>query len=190
MKNPFIIIARTFSECRRRSKVPHKITALSKCTKAVVFLDATEDGAQSCINDINKFFLAKKIDCHIFALDTGKIGGSTTQNSAQGGVISLNGCTVLNRKNIKWYGRVKRSKKHPVIALGEDIFINLFQKDNYTAYHSALCSKAKFKVGLYKKSVGAGKHRADLFDLLILNSEGYSQKEIFSQIAAVLSSVI
>lgn len=171
--NPFVELARKISLARHRSKVPHAICPLSKCKEAVVLVDGTKPQVQECVDAANAFFSARHINCRIFVINTLKefVGGPVA------------GAQLLTRKNVKWYGRSKRSKNHPCVNAGEDLLINLAGPENFTAYYASVCSKAKFKVGVYET-------KAQLFDVLVSNTESYSQKQVFLQISNIISSVI
>lgn len=169
MKNPFIPIARSLSLLRHRSKVKTSMCPLNSCKTVTVFVDASQAGVQDCVNVIESYFTGKKMAHKIFVV-----------NHAEP-ALTLNACTVLNRKDIKWFGRPKRSKKHPVVNGEEDLFINLASKECYTAYYAMRCSKAKYKIGIYPEAKP---------DTLITNTTGYSQKDIFVQISSVLNSLV
>ena len=161
--NPFVELARKISLARHRSKVPHAICPLSKCKEAVVLVDGTKPQVQECVDAANAFFSARHINCRIFVINTLKeFAGSPVAGA---------------------YGRSKRSKKHPCVNAGEDLLINLAGPENFTAYYASVCSKAKFKVGVYDT-------KAQLFDVLVSNTESYSQKQVFLQISNIISSVI
>lgn len=169
MRNPFIPIFRAFSLLRHRSKVKTSMCPLASCKTVTVFVDGLQAGVQDCVNVIDTYFAGKKIACKVFVVNPGE------------NTLALDACTVLNRKDIKWFGRPKRSKKHPVVDGSEDLFINLASKDCYTAYYAMRCSKAKYKIGIYPEAKP---------DTLITNTTGYSQKDIFVQISTVLNSLV
>ena len=174
MRNPFVILARALSLARHRSKIEHAICPLSKCSKVTVLIDGTDSSAQACADEANAFFVKRKLACQIFVINPSKEAPKEQVKGAQ----------MILRKNIKWYGRAKRSKKHPYPDGKEDLLINLLPEDNYTAHYASLCSMAKFKVGIYQSG------RKPLFDLLISNTDNFSQVQIFAQIEAVLNSIV
>lgn len=174
MKNPFISLARFFSLARHRSKIPHDICPLSKCKKACVLIDGKDKSAQSCVDEVNAFFSERKLACKVFVIDERK----------EAPVSEMKGARMILRKNIKWYGRAKRSNKYPYPDGAEDILVNLLPEDNFTAYYASVCSQARFKVGIYQSG------KKPLFDLLITNTQNFSQKQIFTQISQVLNSIV
>ncbi len=175
MKNPLILLVRVFSECFRHSRVPHRITPFSEIKKVTVFVDGNTSGVQECVDSVNDFFLKHKKDYTIFVINDLK----------DKNITPIKGATMLLRKDIRCSGIPKHSKKHPCVDGSEDLCINLLGKDNYTAYYCMLCSKAKFKVGIYQKGKKDG-----LVDLLVTHTDGFSQKDIFLQISSIISSII
>ncbi len=171
--NIFVNIARTLSIAFNRSKEPHCVCPISKCPKVTVFMDARESSAQDCAAAVNEFFSKYKVSLKLFAVDDEK--GSANK--------PIDGAQMLLFKDIKWFGRPKHSKKHPVVDGNEDLFINLCGKDNFTAHYCAVCSKAHFKIGIYPE-------RTQMYDVLVSNTENYSQKQIFLQISSIISSVV
>lgn len=169
MRNPFVPIARFFALSRHRSKVSTSITPLKQCASVAVFMDGSENGVQACVDDVFRFFETAGKPCRIFVVNQGETP------------LVLERCEVLNRKNIKWFGRPKRNRKSPVVDGSEQLFINLAGPLCYPAYYSMLCSRAKFKIGIYPSA-----HP----DTLITGTDGYSQRQIFDQIASILKSII
>lgn len=174
MRNPFVTLARALSLARHRSKKAHGICPLSKCSKACVLIDGTDSASQACADAVNAFFGKRKLACQVFVINPSKEAPKEQVKGAQ----------MILRKNIKWYGRAKRSKKYPYPDGTEDLLINLLPQDNFTAYYASVCSGAKFKVGIYQCG------RKPLFDLLISNTDNFSQAQIFAQIEAVLNSIV
>ena len=175
MKNPLILLIRIISENFRHSRVPHRITPFSKCEKVAVFVDGRASGVQECVDSINGFFSKCKKTHTIYVINDLK----------DKSIVPIKGATMLLRKDIRCSGIPKHSKRHPRVEGNEDLCINLLGEDNYTAYYCMLCSKAKFKVGIYQK----GKRNA-LVDLLVTHTEGFSQQDIFLQIGSIISSVV
>lgn len=175
MKNPLILLVRIVSECFRHSRVPHEITPFSKCEKVTVFVDGKTSGVQECVDSVNDFFSKYKKSCTVFVINDLK----------DKNITPIKGATMLLNKDIRCSGIPKHSKKHPCVDGDEDLCINLLGENNYTAYYCMLCSKAKFKVGIYQKDKKDG-----LVDLSVTHTEGFSQKDIFLQISSIISSII
>lgn len=171
--NFFVKIARNIALARHRSKSAHNICPLSLCKSSLVLLDGTKPELQSCVDSIEKFFGERRIQCRVFSINLQKDVSPAP----------IDGAKTLTLKNVNWFGRVKRSKKSPKVSDDEDLLINLLPKDNFTAYCISVCSPAKFKIGIYDTN-------DHLNDLLISNTEGFSQKQIFDQISNIIKSII
>lgn len=169
MNNPFIPIFRAFSLLKHRSKVKTSMCPFASCKSVTVFADGLQAGVQDCVDVVDAYFAGKKKTCKVFVVNPAEQP------------LTLDKCVVLNRKDIKWFGRPKRSRKHPVVDGAEDLFINLAPKECYTAYYAMRCSKAKYKIGIYPEAKP---------DTLITNTAGYSQKDIFVQISSVLNALV
>ncbi len=173
MADFFVRIRRSLSIALHRSKVKHQMCPISKCAKVTVFIDATEGSAQQCADALSAFFSKYKVGLKIFAV-----------NSERKSILpAISGAVMLLRKDLRWFGRPKRTRRHPQVDGQEDLFINLCPQDNYTAYYCAVCSKAHFKVG--RQPAGKG-----LYDIEVSNTDGYSQKQIFTQISTILASIV
>ncbi len=173
MADFLVKIRRSLSIALHRSKVKHQMCPISKCAKVTVFIDAAEGSAQQCADDIHAFFSKYKVGLKIFAVNAEK----------KSVLPATEGATMLLRKDLKWFGRPKRTRRHPAVDGQEDLFINLCPQDNFTAYYCAICSKAHFKVGRQS-------HRKGLYDIEVSNTEDYSQKQIFAQISKILASIV
>ncbi len=171
--NIFVNIARTLSIAFDRSKEPHCVCPISKCPKITVFMDARESSARDCAAAVTEFFSKYKVSLKLFALDAEK--GSAPK--------PIEGAQMLLYKDLKWFGRPKRSKKHPVVDGNEDLFINLCAQDNFTAHYCAVCSKAHFKIGICSG-------HSQLYDILVSNTENYTQKQIFLQISSIIRTIV
>lgn len=170
MKNPFVETARFFSIRRYRSKAHTGFISLQKVNCAVVLIDADEQDAQNCADFVNAFFARCNIKVNVFAFTAAKPP------------VSIKGATMLARKDLKWFGRPKISSKHPSVDVGEDLLVNLVGSGLWGADWVASSSSAKMKVGRVQP-------RKDIYDLLILNSEGFTQSEVFKQVGGILIKV-
>ena len=86
---------------------------------------------------------------------------------------------MLSSKDISIFGLPRRGRRHPQVKLDTDLFINLTSGDTFAADYSAICSSAKMKVG--RRNPGRS-----VYDLLILNSENYTQSEVFKQMSSIM----
>ncbi len=173
MANFLVKIRRSLSIAIHRSKVKHQMCPISKCAKVTVFIDAREGSAQQCADEINAFFSKYKANLKIFAVNAEK----------KSVLPAISGATMLLRKDLRWFGRPKRTRRHPAVDGQEDLFVNLCPQDNFTAYYCAVCSKAHFKVGRQS-------HRKGLYDIEVSNTDNYSQKQIFTQVSTILASIV
>lgn len=98
--NIFVNIARILSIAFDRSKEPHCVCPISKCPKITVFMDARESSARDCAAAVTEFFSKYKVSLKLFALDAEK--GSAPK--------PIEGAQMLLYKDLKWFGRPKRSK--------------------------------------------------------------------------------
>lgn len=170
MKNPFVEAARFVSVCRFKSKAQTGFISLQKVKRAVVLVEADAPDAQNCTDFVNAFFGKCNIKVDVFAFTVSKVPAD------------LKGAVVLGRKDLKWFGRPKISPKHPAVNVQEDLLVNLVGSGIWAADWTAIASGAKMKVGRIQP-------RKNLYDLQILNSEGFSQSEVFKQVGGILINV-
>lgn len=170
MKNPFVEAARFVSIRRFRSKTHTGFISLQKMKGVAVLIDADEQDAQNCADFVNAFFEKCNIKVSVFAFTASRLP------------VAVKGATTLTKKDLKWFGRPKISSKHPSVNVHEDLLINLVGSGLWAADWTAFASGAKMKVG----RIQPGK---DIYDLLILNSEGFSQSEVFKQVGGILIKV-
>ena len=173
MSNVFVNIRRSLSILCHRSKTSHCMCPISKCPRVTVFMDATEGSAQKCADAVNAFFAGYKVNLKIFALNAQK----------KSTLPAISGATMLLRRDLRWFGRPKRTRRHPSVDGKEDLFINLCPQSNFTAHYCALCSKAHFKVGRYSTKNG-------LYDIEVSNTDNYLQSQIFAQISSIIASIV
>ncbi len=165
MKNPIVTLGRAISERRSRSTVPTGFTALSKISKAVVFIDACEKSAPECLAAIKSFFEARKMDFEVLAFN---LGDNCCLNAEDG-------ATLVLRRKIRWFGKVR------LYHNDEQLFIDLTDGSLYPSRNSAVRSKALFKVARWQYK--------GIIDLEICGSEGHSQAEVFNTVANIIIKV-
>ncbi len=170
MKNPFILLCQALSICRSRSKVPTAIRPLSSLKKAAVIFDADAPDAQKCATAVKEYFASRYLSCDIYALSAAKPAPQ------------LKDCIVIGRRNCNIYHRPKRSKKHPAVDYNTGLLVDLTLDSLFTQRYIMRCSKAGFKIG-------RSADNSPYFDIVISNSETYSQSEVFSQMASLLNTI-
>jgi hypothetical protein len=162
--------ARYLSIRLHASKTPTGFVPLSKVHTAVVFVDADEPGVQALIDSVVKYFSSKGIKAGVFAVSAAKVPEQ------------LKGAVVLGRRNVGWYGKPRRHGRRAVKTdLGEELFVNLFGRYNFTAEFCASASNASFKVARSHSSKG-------VYNMLV-TSEGFDQNSVFTQMAGLLDTV-
>lgn len=167
--NFFVRAARFLSVRLHASKVPTGFVPLSKVKVASVFVDADEPGVHELVDSVGKYFSSKGIRACIFAV-------SSSRHPEQ-----IKGASVLGRRDVNWFGKPRRGRKHPQVAVGEDLFVNLIGRYVFTAEYCAAVSKATFKVARSYSSKG-------VYNLLV-TSEGFDQNSVFTQMTGLLDTV-
>lgn len=170
MKNPLILLFQALSILRSRSKTATAIRPLSSLKKVAVIMDADAPDAQKCASAVKDYFSSRYLPSDIYALSFSKEK------------VELKDCIVIGRKNRNFYSRPKRSKKHPAVDYNTDLLVDLSLDNNFSQKYILRCSKAKFKMG---RSQECSKY----FNIVISNSEAYSQSEVFAQMASLLNTI-
>lgn len=161
------LMARNSSLKKHRSKVPTGMTPLDEIKKATVFVDSVQNNFTELITEINDFFENRQIEVRVFVLAL-----KSTNALAEGQFKA----DFLHRKNINWYGRIKRNKRTPQIPADDDLFISLSQDDCYPIEYAARTSNARFKIGRTKYS-------DNLYDIVFTN--GKAQKDDLTAFRAI-----
>ena len=167
--NIFVRAARFVSLHLHASKVPTGFVPLSKVHVASVFVDADEPGVQGLVDSVNRYFSSKGIRACVFAVSPSKTPAP------------INGASVLGRRDVGWFGKPRRGRKHPRVSVGEDLFVNLLGRYDFTAEYCATSSKAVFKIARSHSSKG-------VYDLLV-TSDGFDQNSVFTQMTGLLDTV-
>lgn len=154
MIGPVTFIARKIALHKHASKEPTGILPLSKVRRATVFVDMVDAEGDKAKKDIQHFFEPLGIEVMVL--------------------------TPL-KWDINYFGWMKKKNNPDFRNWGEDLFISLADKYNFTAEYAARCSRARFKAG-HEQLAG------NLFDLVVTNPEHSlpRQPEIFSAIKAYL----
>lgn len=167
--NPIVSFARFLALGLHKSKVPTSFTSLSKVRAAVVVIDGDEKGVQALADSVNKYFASKNIRVAVFVVSGDKKHPE------------IKGATLLAGRAVNWFGKPRKGRRRPPIAVGENLFVNLVGRECFTAEYCAVASEAVFKVGRISKRKG-------LYNLYV-SSEGHDSGEVFTQIAGMLDTV-
>ncbi len=207
MKNPLVLLGRALSLHRHRSHIPTGFTPLSKVKRVMVVMDADEPSAGECVKEVGEFFARKGISCDIYAFSRLKqsplqqnyttketVGIPADKNVALSnspaavtpGTTPVNSKAfspvLLTKRNLNWFGRPRRDRRSPKVSFDQELFVNLFPETTlFAADYCARCSKASFKIGRTPT-------KDKLYDLLV-NSDGYTQADVFRQLIPLLESV-
>ena len=167
MKNPLVSLVRALAVRRNSSKVKTAFVPLGKLHSASVIIDADQSDSQNCADFVTAFFSKCGISLSLYALSLAKEP------------VQIKGATLLSSKDISVFGLPRKGRRHPQVKLDTDLFINLTAGASFAADYSAICSSAKMKVG--RRNPGRS-----VYDLLILNSENYTQSEVFKQMSSIM----
>lgn len=157
MTGPLTRLARWSALRKHASKAPTHIIPMTQVHKAVVFLDTVDADWEMAKKQIKAFFDG--------------YGAETVFLAPQ-------------KWEISHFGWMKDIKKLGLRDLGEDLFISLADKYNFTSEYAARCSKATFKVGHEQLDGG-------VFDLVVTKREHIlpRQPEIFAAISEYLTKI-
>lgn len=86
---------------------------------------------------------------------------------------------MITSRDISIFGLPRKGRRHPQVNPATDLFINLTAGTVFAADYCAICSSAKMKVGRLNPRKG-------VYDLLILNSESFTQSEVFKQMSSIM----
>lgn len=166
------ILARSISLHKHASRTQTGIIPFRSVRTAVLFLDSSSPDFLLTIKDATSFFNANGIEAHMYAVCSDDLLFSGN---------SITGVTLLHKRNINWFGRIKKNKRTPEIFTGEDIFISLCNPDSFAVSHAAAASTAKVKVG----RMNPGR---EIYNIVITDAETPSpQGEVFSTAASIIS---
>ncbi|MBP5488873.1 MAG: hypothetical protein J6X77_04815 [Bacteroidales bacterium] len=165
----FVSIARALARAVHASRVLTCFTPLTKVRAVVVMVDADEPGAQELVYSANKFFTSRTIRTAIFAV------------SARKNCPDLMGATMLTGRAVNWFGKPRRGRRRPPVAVGEELFVNMVERECFTSEYCALASKAVFKVGRASSSKG-------IYNMFV-SSDGHNPVEVFTQMSNLLDTV-
>lgn len=164
-----VSLARTLALALHSSKEPTGFTPLSKVRALVVFVDADEPGVDSVVRAVSAYFASKSVRVSVFAV------------SSQKDRPAIDGAELLTRRKVNWFGRPRRGRRYAPVAVGEQLFINLVGRENFTAEYCAVASKAVFKIARRES-------RRCKYDIIV-SSEGFGQNEVFAQMCGLLDTV-
>ena len=122
---------------REQSPDATGICPLESVRSAVVFFDADIPGCIDTINRIQDYFTKIGKSVTIFGIS---LGAQLISEGRQKAIF-------LHKRDINWYGKIRRGKSHPSLDRGEDLFISLYPEDSFPVEYAARCSKARFKTG-------------------------------------------
>ena len=150
---------------------------LSGIHSATVLMDSQDSGAEKCIAEMRAFFRKAGVQPEILFIDT------RSPRKRKEGPVTPEESTFL-RKDLNWYGRLKKRLLKPFLDARQDLYIDLTGRQDFPVEFLATAVPAKFKVGC----TGKGKN---IFDMTITPPSGseVSSTELFRGISALLMSV-
>lgn len=151
------------------------IIPLSKVRSAAVIVDATAIDCNPTISAVNSFFSQYGIRSKVYAFN---FTDHQYLSSAREDAV------FLFRRNLNWYGAVRRKKRQELMDGNEELFINLLPENVFAAEFAARCSRAAFKIGRFQL-------KGELYDLVVTDSNGVrsNQEDVFKTIAGIISKV-
>lgn len=153
-------------------KTELELYPLEKIKTVNAFIDVTAPDAPSLVNDLKNFFGGRGIELRIYSVLAPEVLSAP----------SIEGVTIIPSNKLNLIGSIRKSRKHPLIKTGEDMFLGLSEGD-FAADFAAICSDAKMKVG---RTSAQG---TNIFNLRILNAEAYDQTAVFAQMVAILTDI-
>ncbi|MBQ0043718.1 MAG: hypothetical protein KBT05_01700 [Bacteroidales bacterium] len=160
---------RAIRKCPRQ--VDTGLLPLKDIHTAIVILNVEDQEHNACKEDVMAFFRAHGIKSEIFFFDFRKIEKNEL-------LLTSIQNTVL-RKDLNWYGMPNQEK----IALLQrecDLLISLVDTSHFANIYSALCVKAKFKIGCYQDD-------SKVFDMVISGSD--NPRKIFAGMKEILLTI-
>lgn len=167
MKNPVVSVVRAIAVRRNSSKVKTAFVPLGKLHSVCAIVDADQPDSQNCADFVAAFFSKCGISLSLYAISLAKEP------------VSINGATMITSRDISVFGLPRKGRRHPQVNPATDLFINLTAGTVFAADYCAICSSAKMKVGRLNPRKG-------VYDLLILNSESFTQSEVFKQMSSIM----
>ncbi len=160
---------------RDASPVPTGFAPLSRVRKAAVFVDGSAPDGGRVISAVRAWFDAQGKEVSVYVLNL-----SDVQFLGEGPLQAA----FLHKKDVNWYGRIRRRRRTPQVDRDVDLFISLIPEPHFAVLHAAVSSRAVFKVGRFDTP-------EQLFDLVVRDRDGQpsSQGEVFSTIAGILEKV-
>ena len=167
MKNPLVSAVRALAVRRNASKSKTAFVPLAKLHSVCVIVDADHPDSQNCADFVTAFFSKCGIALSLYAITLAKEP------------VSIKGATMITSRDISIFGLPRKGRKHPQVNLSTDLFINLTAGTVFAADYCAIWSAARIKVGRVNPRRGT-------YDLLILNSEIYTQSEVFKEMSSIM----
>lgn len=174
------ILSRIFQKKGLRkyaSHIPTGMTPLSSVRSVTVLLDSEDPASAECAGAAGSFFGKYGIRTDIRYIDTRSSRQKKTGPATDPGA-------TFQRKDLNWYGRLKKKAMNTIMHPGTDLYIDLTSRDDYTVQFTATAFPAKFKIG----STTAERFP---FDLVVSSSgsPGSTSIQIFNEIATLLLTI-
>lgn len=160
---------------RDASPVATGFAPLSRMRKAAVLVDGSAPDGARVISAVRSWFAARGMDLSVYVFDL-----SDTQLLGEGRLQA----DFIHKKDINWYGRLRRRGRTPRIDPEVDLFVSLIPGPLFAVEHAAVSSRAVMKVGRFDAC-------GQVFDLVVhdRDDQASTQGEVFTTITGILEKV-
>lgn len=155
---------------------PTGIRSIGEISSAAVLINAEDPSFNACRNSVLSFFRGNGIKIELFFLDFSKI------DSGERLLTSVNS-TIL-QKDLNWFGLPAKEKRDLILGETYDLFISLYNDDDYTSDFISSSIRARFKIGRRQLP-------GQIFDIVMNDpaEEPLSEADVFGKIITLLESI-